>query len=512
MSFARYNRTMLENIELILRDQCRLDKSRPIIVGVSGGPDSLCLMETLRQAGYPIIVADFNHKLRETSDVEANAVERTSARLMISSVMESADVSLYAQANSLSLEEAARNLRYRFLFAQAHRLNAQAVAVGHTADDQVETILMHLIRGTGLTGLKGMSYRTILPTFDPDIPIVRPLLDTWREETVAYCAANGLRPNYDPSNDSLNFLRNRLRNVLIPTLETYNPKFREAIWRTVQSLNADYAMLEETVDLNWNKGLIMQNDEYITLDLSFLSTCSVGLQRHIIRRAVERLMPGQETVFSVLERASRFMADSARVRMDLTGGITLFREADVLFIARPNAELPFDRWPQMPTQKDFIGVSVPGQVNLSGGWKFSAEQWRLPALAWEQSSRNQDPFHVWLDADGLPDPLELRIRREGDTFEPLGMKGHSQKLSDFFTNEKLPPRARARWPLLCAAERIVWVPGFRPSDLFKVKTSLSKDYLFFYHSPARNHLACSLNCFNFIPISRHWIFEIPNLI
>jgi len=465
---------MLENIESILRDQCKLDKSRPIIVGVSGGPDSLCLMETLRQAGYHIIVAHFNHKLRETADVEANAVERTSARLKISSVMESADVGAYAEANSLSLEEAARNLRYRFLFTQAHRLDAQAVAVGHTADDQVETVLMHLIRGTGLTGLKGMSYRTILPTFDPDIPIVRPLLDTWREETVAYCAANGLRPNYDPSNDSLNFLRNRLRNILIPTLETYNPKFREAIWRTVQSLNADYAILKETLNSDWNKSLILQDDGYVMLDLSFLSQCSVGLQRHMIRRAVESLMPGQETVFSVLERASNFIADPVRIRIDLTGGLTLFREGDALFIAKPNAGLPFARWPQMPTQKDFIGVSIPGQVNLSGGWKFSAEQWRLPALAWEQSSRNEDPFQVWLDAEGLPDPLELRVRYDGDVFEPLGMKGHSQKLSDFFTNEKLPPRARARWPLLCAAERIIWVPGFRPAESFKLKQSSRK--------------------------------------
>ncbi len=465
---------MLENIESILRDQCKLDKSRPIIVGVSGGPDSLCLMETLRQAGYHILVAHFNHKLRETADVEANAVEQTSARLMISSVVESADVSSYAQAHSLSLEEAARNLRYRFLFTQAHRLNAQAVAVGHTADDQVETVLMHLIRGTGLTGLKGMTYRTILPTFDADIPIVRPLLDTWREATVAYCAANGLRPNYDPSNDSLNFLRNRLRNVLIPTFETYNPKFREAVWRTVQSLHADYAILKETLDLDWNKILILQDDEYVMLDLSFLSMCSVGLQRHIIRRAVENLMPGQETVYSVLERASNFIADPARVRINLTGGLTLLREGDVLYIAKPNAELPFDRWPQMPTQKDFIGVSVPGQVNLSGGWKFSVEKWRLPGLAWEQSSRNNDPFQVWLDAEGLPDPLELRVRREGDIFEPLGMKGHSQKLSDFFINEKLATRARARWPLLCAAERIIWVPGFRPAESFKLKQSSRK--------------------------------------
>ena len=460
---------MLENIELVLSDQCKLDKSRPIIVGVSGGPDSLCLMEILRQAGYPIVVAHFNHKLREAADVEANAVERTSARLMVSSVMESADVSGYAEANSLSLEEAARILRYRFLLKQANLLHAQAVAVGHTADDQVETVLMHLIRGTGLTGLKGMSYRTVLPTFDANIPIVRPLLDVWREETVAYCASHGLRPHYDPSNDSLNFFRNRLRNILIPTLETYNPKFREAVWRTVQLLNSDHVILQDALNEKWSKCLILQDPDYMMLDLSFLSTCSVGVQRHLIRRAVECLLPGEETVFSVLERASRFIADTARTRMDLTGGITLFREGEVLYVARPNAKFPFDRWPQMPVQKDFIDVSIPGQVNLSGGWKFSAEQWRLPALAWEQSTRNNDPFQVWLDAEGLPDPLELRVRRDGDLFEPLGMKGHSQKLSDFFTNEKLPPRARSRWPLLCAAERIVWVPGFRPAETFKLK-------------------------------------------
>jgi len=460
---------MLENIESILRDQCHLDTSRPVVVGVSGGPDSLCLMEILRQAGYPILVAHFNHKLRETAGLEADEVERTSARLMVPSVTEDADVRNYAEAHSLSLEEAARHLRYRFLFKQAHQAHAQAVAVGHTADDQVETVLMHLIRGTGLVGLKGMSYRTILPTFDPEIPIVRPLLDTWREETVAYCASQGLRPHYDPSNDSLNFLRNRMRNVLIPSLETYNPKFREAVWRTVQLLNADNSILQESLNEKWARSLVSQNDGYVMLDLPFLTGCSVGLQRHLVRRAVEVLVPGEETVFSVLERASHFIADSSHVRMDLTGGITLFREGDGLYVARPNAELPFDRWPQMPVQKDFIGVAVPGQVDLSGGWKFSAEQWRLPMLAWEQSSQNNDPFQVWLDAEGLPDPLELRVRRDGDTFEPLGMQGHSQKLSDFFTNEKLPVRARSRWPLLCAAERIVWVPGFRPAETFKLK-------------------------------------------
>jgi tRNA(Ile)-lysidine synthase len=460
---------MLENIETILRLQCRLDPKRPIIVGVSGGPDSLCLMEVLRQSGYHIIAAHFNHQLRSEADFDAKSVEQTASRLMIASVVERADVRAFAEKEGLSIEEAARTLRYRFLFEQARRLNAQAVAVGHTADDQVETILMHFIRGAGLSGLKGMVYRTLLPTFDNTIPVVRPLLDVWREETEVYCASHGLRPHYDPSNDSFNFLRNRLRHALIPTLETYNPRFKEVVWRSGKSLTSDHALLTETLAEWWKKCMIQETDDYVMLDLPFLQARTVGLQRNLIRRAVERLMPGQETVFAVLDRAASFIADSKRARMDLTGGLILFREGDALYVAKPDAQLPFDRWPQMPAQTDSLPVALPGHLDVAGGWKFSAERWRLPALAWEQSSRNDDRFQVWLDAENLPKNLELRARRPGDVFEPLGMRGHEQKLSDFFINSKTPQRARDRWPLLCSGDQVIWVPGYRPAEPFRLK-------------------------------------------
>src|SRR5436190_8520243 len=185
---------MLENIPSILRNQCGLSRDRPVIAGVSGGPDSLCLMSILRKAGYHVIVAHFNHKLRPDSDADANIVEQTASRLNIASVIENGDVHAFAEQEKHSIEEAARILRYRFLMAQARHFKAQAVAVGHTADDQVETVLMHFLRGAGLAGLKGMTHRTVLQTFDAEIPIVRPLLDSWREDTVVYCAANGFRP------------------------------------------------------------------------------------------------------------------------------------------------------------------------------------------------------------------------------------------------------------------------------------------------------------------------------
>ena len=234
-------------------------------------------MEALRQAGYPVIVAHFNHQLRPDSDMEANALEKTVSRKMIASIFESGDVRGYAESEGLSIEEAARTLRYRFLFEQARECDAQAVAVGHTADDQVETVLMHFLRGAGLTGLKGMSYRSFLPVFDESIPVVRPLLDIWREETVLYCAANGLRPYYDPSNDSLNFLRNRIRHLLIPQLETYNPRFREALWRTAHSLAGDYSALIELLDATWGECVKSQRPGLITFDAAMISSYAPGL-------------------------------------------------------------------------------------------------------------------------------------------------------------------------------------------------------------------------------------------
>src|SRR5512147_1493970 len=284
---------MLENIQSILRDQCGLSHDRPIVAGVSGGPDSLCLMSVLRKTGYPVIVAHFNHKLRPDSDADANIVEQTAARLNLVSVIESGDVRAYADQEKLSIEEAARMMRYRFLMQQAHDFKAQAVAVGHTADDQVETVLMHFIRGAGLAGLKGMSYRTVIQMFDPEIPIIRPLLDTWREETVVYCAANGFRPRHDPSNASLDFFRNRLRHLLIPTLESYNPRFREVIWRTSRSLAGDHEILSGILNDVWKACIVQENERFIVFDSLALMEQSIAFQRSLIRRAIEHIRPGE---------------------------------------------------------------------------------------------------------------------------------------------------------------------------------------------------------------------------
>ena len=467
---------MLEQLELILRQSCGLKPGLPVLAGVSGGPDSLCLLDVLRQAGYRLIVAHFNHKLRPEADLEAAAVAGLARSLNLPFETESADVRAFAEREMLSIEEAARMLRYRFLFAQARKHGAQAVAAGHTADDQVETVLMHFLRGAGLAGLKGMTYRSLLPNFDPEIPIVRPLLAVWRTEVEAYCSEHGLKPHFDPSNADQTYFRNRLRHTLIPELENYNPRFKEVLLRTAQALQGDYAVLEEVVNRAWQDCLAERGDGFVAFDRLRLARVSVGLRRNLIRRAAESLRPdSRDFGFEALERAAAFVETPAGKQVDFVNGLYLFGESGKVYLAAYEADLPFAQWPQVSGQLVVVSGKLSGvsdqssvgsnQCELGNGWVLTVEHCPLPTPHYPLPTDN---WTAWLDADLTGSRLQVRPRREGDRFQPLGMGGQSIKLSDFFVNVKLPKRARANWPLVCVGEEIAWVAGFRLAQRFRV--------------------------------------------
>jgi tRNA(Ile)-lysidine synthase len=459
---------MLEQAIESLRTYCRLDPSRPVVVGVSGGPDSLCLMDMLQSAGYTVIVAHFDHQLRPESTSEAQAVEKMVARRNLVCAVESADVRGVAEQEGRSIEEAARLMRYRFLFAQARRYNAQAVAVGHTADDQVETVLMHFLRGAGLAGLKGMSYRTLLPSFDAGIPVVRPLLDVWREETVVYCAAHSLHPHFDPSNTSLNFFRNRLRHVLIPSLESYNPRFREVVWRSARALAGDYEALNSVVEDAWRECLLEEGSGFISFDACSVAAQPDGVQRLLIRQAIKQLRSDlRDANFAASQRALDVIANANNTTVvDLVGGLRLFREGQRIYVADARAGLPTAGWPQMPMSP--LKIVIPAWLDLGGGWEVKVDAVTLEAGEQEQAIHNGDPFTAWFDAASLPGPLCLRAPLPGDRIQPLGMDGHSIKLSDLFVNAKIPRRARENWPLLCSGDTVIWVVGFRVAHATRI--------------------------------------------
>ena len=446
---------------------------RPLLVGVSGGADSLCLLDVLDQLGYSLIVAHFDHGLRTASAMDAEKVRGEAEARGLPFVTDRQDVAALARAESFSIEEAARVARYGFLYAQARQHGAQGIAVAHTADDQVETVLMHLLRGAGLAGLKGMTYRIIHPEWDAEIPLLRPLLGVWRSEIEAWCDENDLHPLHDPSNADTTFFRNRLRHELIPSLSEYNPRIKDVLWRMSQSLTGDHEVLQLAIEDAWLQVCLRQGDDFVELSAAALRSYSRGMQRSLIRRAIACLRPVLRDIdFDSVERALAFVAaPSESGQMDLVANLIMRAENGHIFLTERDARVIDANWPQMTPGME-IYLDVPGEV-LVDGWLLTAtlqEDVEMDRMA----DAMQDPWQAWLDADLLTLPLVLRTRRPGDRFRPLGMNGHSMKLSDFWVNEGLNRRARQGWPLLYSGEEIASVPGFRPAHPFRITAATKR--------------------------------------
>jgi tRNA(Ile)-lysidine synthase len=455
-----------DKIDHALREVCGLDPQAPLLVGVSGGPDSLCLMDILHRLGWKLVVAHFDHGLRPESGQEAGFVGAEAAKRGLDFVPGKMDVGAFARSERISVEEAARVGRYRFLFAQANLWGAQAVAVAHSADDQVETVLMHLLRGTGLTGLKGMAFRTIVTGWDPAMPLVRPFLDTWREEILGYCADRSLTPVMDASNLDTTYFRNRLRHELIPILEGYNPQIKAALWRTAHSLEGDFQDLESSLEEVFPSISCGEGKDYVRLDFAGLRNLSEGAQRRVLRKTAGKLRPGLQDIDSAtVERALAFIKHpTLSKQMDWISSLYLMQEGEHFLMLEQGACPPQEDWPQIE-EGCSLALDLPGQVKVGDGWRLESALVRAGDKAQINDCSRDEAF---LDADLLTLPLEVRPRMAGDRFKPLGMDGHSIKLSDFFINFHLPRRARQGWPLVCSGPEIAWVPRYRSGHSFRI--------------------------------------------
>ncbi|PWH11800.1 MAG: tRNA lysidine(34) synthetase TilS [Anaerolineae bacterium] len=438
----------------------RLESGKLLVVGVSGGADSLALLHLLHTAGFPLLVAHFNHCLRPEAESDAAHVAHIAQSLNLPFVTASANVTTHAQEQGLSIEEAARELRYRFLFHQAREAGAQAVAVGHTADDQAETVLMHFLRGAGLSGLKGMTPRVILPIFDPHIPLVRPLLGWTRAQTESYCHQHHLPYLTDTSNADTTYFRNRLRHELLPRLADYNPQIRQTLAKSALALQGDYELLNEVVDSAWKKVLRTAGDGFLAFDLVQLRTMSPALRRNLFRRAAFALHPNLRDIdFAALERAATLKPT------DLSSGLKTLIEGETLYVTEDEARLPMP-YPQIYSQHVVAWEqNSVHRLLLDNAWELSAwlltDPWPLPKNHWS----------AHFDADLTKNQLTVRPFQTGDRFEPLGMPGQTMKLSDLFINLKIPKRARKQWPVVCVGDEIAWIPGLRMSNRYRCTNS-----------------------------------------
>ena len=275
-----------------------------VVIGCSGGPDSLCLLHLLREAApqfeLTLTVAHLNHQLRaEQSLADERFVRASAERWGLPIFVESQDVAKIAKARKQSIEEAARQIRYAFLGRIAAEVGAQKITVGHHADDQTETILMHLLRGSGLEGLRGMMPCSPLPhrslndtaKSGGDVRLIRPLLEISRPEIEAYCREHQLTPRQDSSNQDTTFFRNRLRHELMPILERYNPKIGVSLQKLAKIVQAELELGQGQKQQAWQTVVKEETATWLSFDLDQWLALPLALKRAVLRRAIQTLRP-----------------------------------------------------------------------------------------------------------------------------------------------------------------------------------------------------------------------------
>jgi tRNA(Ile)-lysidine synthase len=444
-----------------------------VIIAVSGGADSLCLLHLLHQLcgpgkRYPEVrlhAVHLNHKLRgEASDRDAATVTNIVESWGLTCTSGEIDVAALAHMERRSLEDAGRSARYRFLREVAH---GQPIAVAHHADDQVESLLLHFVRGSGLAGMVGMLPR--------QQDIIRPLLEVRHAQTVAYCQEHGIEPLEDASNTDPRFLRNRIRHELLPLLESLNPGFHSILLRNAGVLRIDFEWLEAQIDTCWPAVVLSVQDNAISLGVEALLSMPLSIQRHLLRRVTARLCEGQSQLeirhYTLIEQLLRY--DDRQERMlNLPHKLRVIRSFDAITFERLDgytASRAIERWNDQSAEVSQL--CIPGRIRVPGThWIATAEQvsTRLMSEVREALCR-QDWSRVWrllpstrhvvyVDADVVGPFLEVRTRRPGDRMQPLGMM-HEKKMQDIFVDKHVTRTDRSSIPIFFTTPHCIWLAG-----------------------------------------------------
>jgi len=458
-----------------IREHALVSPGGMLVVGVSGGPDSVCLLHVLaglrKPLGIDLHVAHLDHMLRGAdSDADAEYVSSLARDLGLPTTIESRDVEAYRKEHGLSLEEAARDVRYGFLAEVAGVVGSNRVAVGHTADDQVETILMHLIRGTGLTGLRGMRPLSELPG-GADLAVIRPLLEITREETASYCDAHGLSPRIDQSNLEPVYQRTSVRLKLLPLLRQYNADIETALLRTASAAVVDMDFLEQVVSALWGS-VASEMAEGVSIDKARFAELHPALQRHVVRFSLRRLLGDLQDIEAVhIDDVVDGLGKPAGKRLSLPRGLVFRSEYESSVISR-GGPVPC---PYPPLDGEHR-LNIPGETQV-GEWTVTAT-----VLDTKRKRHELAPTSAYLDLDAVGDGLTVRVWKRGDRFQPLGMDG-TKKLHDFFVDEKVPQAWRGRVPLVCSPEHIVWVVGHRIDQRASLSGSTQRVLRLEFNSP-----------------------------
>lgn len=433
-----------------------ISKGDNIIAGVSGGLDSMALLMVLydlkEDLDFNIIVCHVNHGVREEAVEDQEFVRNVASNLGLEFHTINVDMVSYGKEMGITAEEAGRELRYGFFREIIRKVGHGKIAVAHNKNDQAETLLQRLMRGTGLHGLKGMDFKSQ--------DIIRPILNISRGEIEEYLQANNIEYVIDKTNLLPIYNRNKVRLELIPYIEeNFNPNIIETLWRTSQTANMDSTYLDEVSQENYNN-IVKREDTYsIILNGDKFIKIHPSIQNRIIRLSILRLIQSIQGLsqYHITSIVDMFIEQNTGKQIDLPNGLVARVSYNDLIIERE----------QKPSNQPYefslkIGENTIKRLDMS-----------ISLQLVDEMDKKDDPNIKYIDYDKIKGKLYIRNRKNGDRIRPLGMNG-SKKIKDYFIDKKIPREDRDRIPLLVDDENIIWILGHSISELYKVSKSTNK--------------------------------------
>ncbi|MEN3005806.1 tRNA lysidine(34) synthetase TilS [Dehalobacterium formicoaceticum] len=422
-----------------------------LVLAVSGGPDSMALLHILGQIAVEwqlkLHAAHLNHMMRGTQGEEEAAFVAAKAQEMgFPCRVARVDVPRYLQETGLSPEEGARILRYQFLHRAAQETQADGIVTAHHGDDQAETVLLHLLRGTGPEGLAAMSPR--------EGALIRPMLGIAKEEILAYCREQGIAYCLDPTNQEEIYTRNRIRLGLIPRLKQFNPRIIPSLVKTADILREENDLLQELTRSAGEKIKVLLGPGERGMDFDQMKSFHPAIQRRLIRQMMDDFAGSQGAL--TFDHTEALLSLAPGQELFLPGPIYAYREGSTLIFSPEKRKAP-----AAPVLAP-VELTAPGTTYLPR----LARAVTVSLISWPETGLTPDRETQVFSSDILQETLTIRNRRGGDYFYPRGMRG-KKKIKDFFIDEKIPQSQRATVPLLLAGDQIVWVAGYRRSRLFE---------------------------------------------
>ena len=440
-----------------------------VVLAVSGGPDSVALLLLMAKyslsTGLKLHIAHVDHGLRgQESKRDANFVAQLAQSLGIAVSIKKVDAESHRARRGISLEEAARELRYNALAQVVYESGADAVMVGHTSDDQVETVIMHILRGTGLAGLAGMSKVSYWNSElgGSRMKVIRPLLGTSREETVAYCSGQGVVPREDSTNRLVDFTRNKIRLDLLPQLRQYNSQINGALLRLSEASTEDYGYIAGQANLA-REYLVLGSEHGFAIERKGFLKLASSIKRQLVRILYQDITGHTRDLSHYHLKTIAEMSEMGTGKeVALPQGVVFCVDYNGLRLVSPPSSSVVGYRVVYPQP-----LKIPGCTVLPS-WEFEAK-----VIEGKNLKVSADKNIVVLDHDQIGDDLFVRTRRPGDRIQPFGMRG-SKKVQDIMVDAKIPRRLRDQIPIVVSDKGIVWIAGHVVADWARLRENSDK--------------------------------------